>query len=182
MPPPEWIEVGRVARAHGVRGEVRVTLSTDNPDRFVVGAVMYAAPHRAGLMRSGPGRVPLQISSIRGMDDSPIVGFVGYETRTDAESLRGSVLQVPISELPELEEGEFYPFELEGLVAVDLAGAPLGTVAEVLETPAHDLLAVTLANGGELLVPFTHEIVPEVDLGAGRLVVDADRLRPAEGG
>jgi 16S rRNA processing protein RimM len=180
MPRPDWIEVGRVARAHGVRGEVRVAPSTDNPERFVVGAVMYAASAGGGLRPTDPDRVRVEISSIRGTEDSPIVSFAGFETRTDAEALRGSVLQVPAAELPELEEGDFYSFDLEGLAAESVDGSPLGTVTEVLETPAHDLLVIALVQGGELLVPFTYELVPEVDLENGRVVVDAQRLRPPE--
>src|SRR5665811_709391 len=123
---PEWIEVGRISRAHGVRGDVRVTLCTDNPDRFVVGAVMYGVAGRSGLRRAEPERVPLEIESMKGMDDSPIVKFAGVESRTDAEGLRGLVLQVPAAELPELDEGEFYSFELEGLEVRSLDGEVVG--------------------------------------------------------
>lgn len=180
MTRPEWIEVGRVSRAHGVRGDVRVTLSTDNPDRFVVGAVLYGIPGRPGLRRTEPDRVPLEIESMKGMDESPIVKFAGVESRTEAEGLRGLVLQVPVAELPELEEGEFYSFELEGLEVRSPDGAVVGAVTEVLESPAHDLLAIGLAAGGEMLAPFIHEFVPEVDVRAGYVVVDVERLRPAD--
>jgi 16S rRNA processing protein RimM len=117
---------------------------------------------------------------MKGTDDSPIVKFAGVESRTDAEGLRGFVLQVPAAELPELDEGEFYSFELEGLEVRSLNGEVVGTVTEVLESPAHDLLAIELAPGGEMLAPFVHEFVPEVELESGYLVVDMERLRPAD--
>ena len=180
MPRPEWIEVGRISRAHGVRGDVRVTLCTDNPDRFVVGAVMYGVADRSGLRRAEPERMPLEIESMKGLEDSPIVKFAGVESRTEAEGLRGLVLQVPAADLPELDEGEFYSFELEGLEVRSPDGTVVGTVTEVLESPAHDLLAIDLAAGGEMLAPFIHEFVPDVDLDSGYLVVDMERLRPAD--
>ena len=177
---PEWIEVGRVSRAHGVRGDVRVTLSTDNPDRFVKGAVLHGVPSRPGLRQAESGRVTLEIESIKGMADSPIVKFAGVDDRTQAEGFRGWVLQVPLSELPALEDGEFYSFELEGLEARSLDGTVVGVVREVLESPAHDLLAIELSSGGEMLAPFIHEFVPVVEVESGYVTVDVERLRPAD--
>lgn len=159
---------------------MRVTLSTDNPDRFVVGAVLYGIPSRSGLRHTESSRVPFEIESLKGTDDSPIVKFAGVESRTEAEGLRGLVLQVPLEELPELDEGDFYSFDLEGLEVRSLDGAVVGAVAEVLESPAHDLLAIDLVSGGEMLAPFIHEFVPEVHVDSGYLVVDVERLRPAD--
>lgn len=178
MARPDWIEVGRVSRPHGVGGEVRVVVTSDNPDRFVPGAVVYAlrAPH--GLRQAQEAeRTALEIGDVRGMEGKPIVAFAGIRTREAAEGLRGSVLQVPAGELPDLDEGEYYSFDLEGLEvrAVD-GGGVLGRVTEVLESPAHDLLAVRRLQGGEILVPFTHEIVPVVDMAGGFVEVDLRRI------
>jgi len=183
MPRPEWIEVGRIARAHGLHGEVRVSSSSDNPDRFVDGGTVYAVPGRSALARAAalpgagePTPVTLEMESVRGTLDSPIVAFVGVDTRDQAEALRGYVLRVPASELPDLEDGEFYSFDLEGLEVRGFDGVRVGVVGEVLETPAHDLLSVVRDSGGEVLVPFTHEIVPTVDMEAGYLVADVERM------
>lgn len=178
MARPEWIEVGRVSRAHGVGGEVRVVVTSDNPDRVVVGAVFRAMRERPGLRHTEDSEpTTLEIECVRGMEGRPIVAFVGIGTREAAENLRGLVLQVHASDLPELDEGEFYSFDLEGLEvrAVDRDGV-VGRVTEVLESPAHDLLAVRLQEGGELLVPFTLEIVPVVDMDEGFVVVDLRRV------
>lgn len=175
--------MGRVSRAHGIKGEVRVVVTTDNPERFVPGAVVYAGRARSGL-REAPdgGRSELRIEQVRGMEDTPIVAFAGVTTREAAESLRGCVLQVHSRDLPALEEGEYYSFDLEGLAVRSLDdGEVLGRVTELLESPAHDLLVVGLARGGELLVPFTHEVVPVVSLPEGYLVVDVRRVTTAEG-
>ena len=124
MPRPDWVEVGRVQRAHGVRGEVRVASSTDNPDRFVPGETVYARDARPGVIRArraeaasagDADRVPLEIEDARGTYDNPIIAFIGIETREQAEGLRGFVLEVPGDQLPDLEDGEYYLCDLEGL-------------------------------------------------------------------
>jgi 16S rRNA processing protein RimM len=174
---PDWIEVGRVVRAHGVRGEVRVAPSTDNPDRFVAGSRVFLRPRGAA---EGEGRRPLIVAGLRGADDFPIVSFEGISGRDEAELLRGSLLEIPLSELPALSENEFYAFDLEGLQARTPAGRRVGVVKELLEGPANDVLVLTLESGGELLVPFVEPAVPEVDMAAGFLVVQEDFLRPPE--
>ncbi len=187
MPRPEWVEVGRVARPHGVRGEVRIASSSDNPDRFVVGAVVHARPGRSGLAKAtragkqAPAeRTTLKIEDVRGTWDLPIVAFEGIEDRDQAEAVRGWILEVPSSELPDLEEGEYYPCDLEGLEVRTPDGTRVGVVTQWIETPAHDVLALRLDDDGrEVLVPFVEEAVPEVDVPGGRLVVELPFLLPA---
>ncbi len=187
---PEWIEVGRIARAHGVHGELRIVPSSDNPDRFVPGAVLFGRPERPGL--AGPRvreRTPLTVDSVRGDDTFPIVAFVEVPDRETAEGLRGYLLEVSSDELPALEEDEFYPFDLGGLEVRDVGGVRRGRVADAVETPAHALLVVVLDPPAvsdradattepgveELLVPFVHEAVPSVSVEGGYLVI-ADRF------
>jgi 16S rRNA processing protein RimM len=215
MPRPDWVEVGRVQRAHGVRGEVRVASSTDNPDRFVPGETVHARDARPGVIRArravaapsdDADRLPLEIEDARGTDENPIIAFLGIETREQAEGLRGFVLEVPGDQLPELEDGEYYLCDLEGLevrvvaasgleVRVVAAGAAepdragpedgvglqrVGVVAEAVEGVTHDILALRLdADDREVLVPFIEEAVPEVEMVAGYLVVDPAFLLPA---
>ncbi len=101
MARPEWIEVGRVSRAHGVHGEVRVRPDSDNPERFAPGSVLHARPARAGV--AGPRRpeqVRLTIEEVRGGDDFPIVAFREVGDREAAEGLRGYLLEVRSADLP----------------------------------------------------------------------------------
>jgi 16S rRNA processing protein RimM len=173
MPRPEWIEVGRVSRPHGVHGEVRVSLSSDNPERFVPGATLHARPGRTGV--AGPRlreQVELTIETVRGDEGFPIIGFREIEGRDAAEAFSGYILQVHSTDLPELEEDEFYSFDLVGLEARDPSGAVLGRITDALESPAHDILVITLESGGEALVPFVQAAVPVVAADAGYLVVD----------
>jgi 16S rRNA processing protein RimM len=176
MPRPEWIEVGRIKRAHGIEGEVRVSPSTDNPERFAPGEVMYALP------RGSEERVKVEVEGVRGTWASMIVAFVGCGTREEAEALRGSTLQVPVGELPELEGEEYYPFDLEGLEVHAVSGEVVGRVHEVLESPAHELLAIRLTGGAEVLAPFTMEAVPEIRMREGYVVVEGRFLHPFEDG
>jgi 16S rRNA processing protein RimM len=173
MSRPEWIEVGRISRPHGVHGEVRVALSSDNPERFVPGAELHARPGRRGVAGARlREQVRLTIESVRGDDDFPIVAFQEIPDRDKAEAFSGYVLEIEGTQLPELEEDEFYPFDLIGLEALDPSGSVMGRVTDALESAAHAILVVALPRGGEALAPFVKAAVPTVDLEAGYLVVD----------
>jgi 16S rRNA processing protein RimM len=184
---PEWIEVGRISRAHGVRGELRVTPTSDNPERFAPGGVVYARSERVGLAGPGPrlrGQVRLTICTVRGEGSFPIVAFEGVDDRGAAEALRGCILEIPSEQLPELDDEEFYPFDIIDLEVRDGEGAVRGRVVDVVETPAHDLLVIAPlplksteeispeeTSSGEALVPFVAEAVPTVSVADGYLVV-----------
>lgn len=173
MSRPEWIEVGRISRPHGVHGEVRIVTDSDNPERFSPGSVLHARPARVGIAGPRqPEQIRLTIVGFRGGEDFPILAFAEVASRDAAEELRGYVLEVRSHELPQLDDDEFYPFDLEGLEARDPEGMRVGEVTEVLDSPAHAILVISTASGGEVMVPFVHAAVPVVDLGAGYLVVD----------
>jgi 16S rRNA processing protein RimM len=165
-----------------VHGEVRVMPSSDDPERFSVGSSLYARPttrSNAGARAIGE-RVLLCITSSRGDVGLPIVAFAGVTDRDEAEALRGHVLEIPSAELAQLEDGEFYYFDLEGLDVRTRSGDVVGTVAEVLESPANVVLVVALTAGGTTLLPFVEEVVPDLDIGGGFVVVDERYLSPDE--
>jgi 16S rRNA processing protein RimM len=161
--------VGQIVRPHGVRGEVMVAPSTDEPgDRFAVGAVLPTEPASAG---------PLRVEAARPHQGRLIVAFTGFADRDAAQRLRGVRLWVDSTDLPEPEDpDEFHDFQLIGLAGVDPAGQRLGEVVRVEHGPAGDMLVLRTAGGRDTLVPFVRDIVPEVDLAGGRLV-----LTPPEG-
>jgi 16S rRNA processing protein RimM len=99
-----------------------------------------------------------------------LLDLKGVDDRRAAATLGGEALLLDRAELDAPDEGEFYVGDLVGLAALDEAGEHLGEVAETFETAAHEVLVVR-AEGGDLLVPFTLEHVPRVDLGAGRITV-----------
>lgn len=157
--------VGRIGRAHGIRGEVGVEVRTDDPDaRFAVGASLLTEP---------PGRGPLRVDATRWHTGRLLVNFAGVSDRTAAEALRGTMLLVDIdeSERPD-DPDEFYDHQLVGLQVVTTAGDQVGEVADVLHLPAQDVLAIKRADGVEVLVPFVKELVPAVDLNAKQVTVE----------
>jgi 16S rRNA processing protein RimM len=158
--------VGRVGKPHGVRGEVTVDVRTDDPDtRFAPGSSLRTDPVERG---------PLTVTGVHPRSGGIVVAFDGVGSREAAEALRGTVLVVDSESLPPIEDAdEWYDHQLVGLAAVDPAGAILGTVADVVHSPASDLLVVRDAEDREHLVPFIRAMVPAVDVPGGRVVVDA---------
>jgi 16S rRNA processing protein RimM len=161
------VVVGRIAKAHGVTGELAVDVHTDEPGaRFAPDATVRAT------LRDGSRR-PLTVASTRRHNDRLLVRFAEVLTRDVAETLRGALLLVDVADLPPTEDpDEFYPHELEGLAAVRADGTSIGTVTEVASGPGGDLLVLKLADGREALVPFVKAIVPEVDVPGRRVVID----------
>jgi 16S rRNA processing protein RimM len=161
--------VGQIVRPHGIRGEVVINVTTDEPDaRYVVGSVLATDPTSAG---------PLVIEEIRSHQGRLVIAFEGVLDRTAAEALRGVRLCVDSAAVAAPEDpDEFHDFQLIGLTAVNPAGETLGEVADVDHSPAADLLVLRRPDGGTALVPFIKTMVPSVDLDAGRLV-----LTPPEG-
>jgi 16S rRNA processing protein RimM len=160
-----------------------VSLSSDNPERFLPGAGLHARPGRSGVAGPRLGeQVRLTVESIRGDEAFPIIAFREIGDRDQAEAYNGYVLEIRSNQLPELDEDEFYPFDLIGLEARDPSGSVMGSVADVLESPAHAILVVSLHEGGETLVPFVQAAVPVVALQAGYLVVDPELASAAGAG
>jgi 16S rRNA processing protein RimM len=171
---PVQVVVGRIGRAHGIRGEVSVEPRTDEPERrFAEGALLGLRTPDGELPHGRPGR--LRVRSWRRHQSRLLVGFVEIADRTAADGLHGLslVAQVDPDERPEDPE-EFYDHQLVGLEVLTIEGASVGTVVEVLHGGDQDLLAVRTTDGGEALVPFVAALVPVVDVAAGRLEV-ADR-------
>ena len=157
--------VGRIGRAHGIRGEVGVEVRTDDPDlRFADGAQLATDP---------PERGPLTVVATRWHSGRLLVRFKGLDDRTAAENMRGTMLVIEVdeSERPQ-DPDEFYDHQLVGLRVITTAGDEVGEVAEVLHLPAQDVLAIKRTDGVEVLVPFVQELVPVVDLDRGSVTVD----------
>ncbi|MGH3149379.1 MAG: ribosome maturation factor RimM [Streptosporangiaceae bacterium] len=163
--------VGRAGRPHGIRGEVVIGVRTDEPDlRFAVGSVVDAS--RSAEDDLPADRAPLKVASARWHSGQLLVGFAGITDRTAAGELTGSWLSIDSSQLPATADpDEYRDHELIGLSVRTAAGEPVGVVSDMLHY-GQDLLVVRRADGGESLVPFVKAMVPEVDLGAGVLVID----------
>ena len=155
--PQDPVTIGTVVGTHGVRGTVRVRpAGTGEHLREGVNPYVSGARRPIRGVRVTPKGFHLDL---KGVDD-----------RRAAAALRGEALVLDRADLDSPEEGEFYVADLVGLTAVDGAGTPIGEVAETFETAAHEVLVVRTPDG-DVLVPFTMEHVPGVDLGAGRVDV-----------
>lgn len=159
------VTVGRIGRAHGVRGEVNVEVRTDTPDeRFADGIALATDPAQRG---------PLTVLGSRWHSGRLLVTFAGLTDRTIAEGFRGTLLLAEIADDESTgDPDEFFDHQLVGLNVVGVDGVQLGVVREVIHSLGQDLLAVDRPDAVEVLVPFVSEFVPEVDVAGSRLVVD----------
>jgi 16S rRNA processing protein RimM len=158
---------GRIARPHGVRGEVIVEVRTDDPElRFAAGSVIATEPAAAG---------PLTIERSRWHSGRLLVQFAGFDDRDDADELRGIMLVVDSDDVDaDGDPDAFHDHQLIGLAVATVSGEAVGAVADVLHH-GQDLLVVRGTGaraGAEMLIPFVAAIVPDVDLAAGRLTID----------
>lgn len=164
--PAKWDEmavVGRIARAHGNRGQVIVNLDTDFPEeRFRPGAELF--------VRRGGAVEAVRVKSVRFQHDRPVLGLDGVDTMDGAEQLAGLELRVPVASLAPLPEGTFYRHDLIGCRVETTAGAPVGIVEDVEGTMAGSRLVVT-GRRGEVLVPLAAEICTTIDIAARRIVI-----------
>jgi 16S rRNA processing protein RimM len=157
--------VGRIGRAHGVRGDVHVDVLTDDAERrYAPGSVLLTDP---------PERGPLTVRSSRPAGDRLVVHFDQTDDRDAARLLSGTLLLVDADSCPPLDDpDEYWDHQLVGLSVRTVDDEHLGTVADVLHPAGEDLLVVDRPDGGATLVPFVTQIVPTVDIAAGVVVVD----------
>lgn len=161
------LRVGRLTKAHGLKGAIKLELFTDEPERrFVPGAafslqVPTTSPWRGKTIR---------FRELRWYNGHPVGFFEGVEDRTTAETLVRAILWVDQDEAEELEPDTWYDHQLVGL-AVMRGEERLGTVARIDHLPAQDLIVVAREKGEDVYVPFVRAIVPSVDLAAGRIEV-----------
>jgi 16S rRNA processing protein RimM len=166
--PADRVLLGEIGAAQGLKGEVRLRSYTAEP----------AAIAGYGALEDEQGRA-VEILSVRGTPKALIARIKGVTTREAAEALTHTKLYVARARLPvrEEEEEEWYHADLIGLVAIGRDGETIGTVVAVQNFGAGDLIEIKPAGGGaSVLVPFTRETVPEVDVEGGRL-----KVTPPEG-
>jgi 16S rRNA processing protein RimM len=165
--PNRLILVGQAAGAFGVRGEVRITAFTDDP----LSLLSYSP------LKRDDGALALTLTAGRAVPGALIARAKEVLTREDAQALRGLKLYIDRAALPAPDEDEFYLADLIGLTAISPAGEAIGVVRSVQNFGAGDLLEIAPASGAaSWWAPFTREVVPEVRIADGVVVVD----RPVE--
>jgi 16S rRNA processing protein RimM len=153
------IAVGKITKAHGIRGEVSVLPLTEVPDRFDPDSVLWLEDGRS-----------LIVDRARRHHGRFIVSFTQVRDRNGADLLHGAYLFVPESELPALPEGSYWPHQIEGCEVFDVDNRSLGTIAEVLHTDANDVWVARTGTGDETLIPALKSYVVSVDVGERRIV------------
>lgn len=167
MPARTQLRVGRLTRAHGLKGGIKVELYTDDPARrFTPGATFVLQVPTSSKWH---GKT-LELLELRVYNGTPVAFFAGVTDRTEAESLVKAVLWID-QDTTEVstEPDAWFVHQLAGL-EVHRDGARIGRVVRVDPMPAQDMLIIDL-DGTEAMVPFVKAIVPEVDLRAGRIVI-----------
>lgn len=152
--------IGRIVAARGVRGELKVEISTDDPERFFRLREVYL----------GDALAPFTVKKARLFQGCALLTLHGIEDRTTAESWRGMYVHVKAEDAIPLAEGEYYHYQIIGLLAITTEGEKLGRVTEVLATGANDVYVVQGAQG-EILLPAIRDVILNIDLKTGSLLV-----------
>jgi 16S rRNA processing protein RimM len=159
-PAPGRIAVGYVNGLWGMKGHVKVTALSTNPERLKAGSEVRVL-----------GRLT-KIAEVVTPQGYPIIKFQGYPDRTAAERLRGTYIEIDEADLPPLPEDEFYVDDLVGLEVVTASGESIGRLTEVLGTGANDVYVVARPGQKDALIPAIADVVLSVDLEAKRMVIE----------
>ena len=157
---PAFLVVGRVRRPHGLRGEIRVEIQTDYPERFAVYKTLYL----------GPEYTPFALQGHRFHQGTVLLKLDGVDDRNAAETFRDQWVWIAVEDAVPLKEGEVYLHQMLHLDVVTRDGEALGHVTQIIETGAN-LVYVVRGKQGEILIPDTDEVILAVDLGAGQMTV-----------
>jgi 16S rRNA processing protein RimM len=158
--PPEFLIVGYILAPWGIRGEVKVEVVTDFPERFAPRKIVYLNTR------------PLEIECCHPHKQHLVVKLATIDSVEDAEKLRGQDLTIPRSELYPLPEGQYYTFQIIGLKVVTTEGKLLGRITEIMTTGSNDVYIVE-GKRGEILIPATEDVVKSIDLAKGKMVIEA---------
>lgn len=164
-PEPRYLSVGRVLRPHGVRGELRVEIITDYPERLAQHTYFYLAHSDSPDVTH---RYPVE--GLRFHTQALLLKLGGCDDRNAADELRGMLVQIPVEEAVPLEEGEYYLFQLVGVRAETESGERLGQIVDVIETGANDVYVVR-GPRGEVLLPAIDDVILDLDLESKQMVV-----------
>ncbi|MFW0796366.1 ribosome maturation factor RimM [Gordonia sp. CPCC 205515] len=158
--------VGRVAKSHGVRGELVVEIRTDDPEaRFAQGTVLR------GRLPKGAGEKSFTVTAARHHAGRLLLSLDEVGDRAAADALRGTLFLIDAADVDSGDDpDEFYDHELEGLAVTTVDGTEVGILASVLHLPGGEVLAVRTPDDREVLIPFVRQIVPTVGLDG--IVID----------
>ena len=153
----QLLQVGVISSTHGVRGEVKVFPTTDDPQRF--------KSLKNVILDTGKEQIPLEIQGVKFFKQFVILKFKGIDNINDIEMYKGRDLWVPREEAQELDEDEYYIADLIGMDVITDEGEE-GKLVDVIETGANEVYVVEFDKYGEVLIPAIHDCILDVDIEA----------------
>lgn len=159
----DLLQVGGIANTHGIRGEVKVFPTTDNPERFT--------ELQTVKLDTGKGYIDLEIENVRFFKQFVILKFKGMDNINDIEKYKGKGLWITRDQAVALEEDEYFIADLIGLSVYDEEKNELGKVKDVMTTGANDVYIIEMNNGEELLLPAIKDCILEVSVKDKYMVV-----------
>ena len=159
---PAFITIGLVLAPWGIKGNLRVEVVTDFPQRFSPSSIVYI------------NQQPMNIDTVEWRKGQAIIKLHGVDGVEEAQRLRRQTIEIHHSQLRPLPEGEYYHFQLIGLEVWTTQGELLGNITEILTTEANDNYVVH-STKGEILIPAIEDVIKSIDLDKGRMVIEAIR-------
>lgn len=163
---PDYLMLGEVLRPHGVRGELRLRILTDYPQRIGSLKTVYLAANA-----DGDAIQPYTVESMRMNGDYGLLKLQEIPDRNAAERLRELFVLIDLENAVPLEEGEYYLYELIGMTVITVDGVSLGKITDVIETGANDVYVVQDDAGVEILLPDIPQVVKAIDLDIGQMTI-----------
>jgi 16S rRNA processing protein RimM len=159
----EWATIGKAVALFGIRGELKVLLLTDIPNRFAGLGAVYAGPdHTRRLIQSvRPYKGEMIVLKLEGIDDADT-----------AESLRDQNLAIPVSELAQLPPDSYYQHDILGLMVITLNGQKLGSIVDIIVTGSNDVYVIKAPDGSQVLIPAIKDVIKQVDLIRRTIYID----------
>ena len=159
----EWAAIGKVVALFGIRGELKVLLLTDIPNRFAGLGAVYAGPdHTRRLIQSvRPYKGEMIVLKLEGIDDA-----------NTAESLRDQNLAIPVSELAQLPPDSYYQHDILGLMVITLDRQKLGSIVDIIVTGSNDVYVIKVPDGSQVLIPAIKDVIKQVDLIRRTMYID----------
>lgn len=159
----ELLQVGVITTTHGVRGEVKVFPTTDDPARF--------KKLKNVILDTGKTRKELEITGVKFFKNMIILKFKGFDNMNDVENFRQAKLLVTRENAVELGEDEYFIADLIGLAVFSDEGEALGVITDVLQTGANDVYVISKEGQADLLVPAIHDCIKEVDIARQKMTI-----------
>ncbi len=159
----DYLRVGVITTTHGIRGEVKVFPTTDDPGRF--------KELKKVFLDTGKELLPLELEGVKFFKQLAILKFKGIDDINEIEKYRGKDLLIRREDAVELEEGEYFIFDLIDSTVYTEDAKELGTLVEILTTAANDVYVVKTLAGKELLIPSIKECILDVDVANKKIVV-----------